>query len=514
MNKKIIAMLLSLTMVLLMLAACSNSSKKTASSAAPNTSADGATLTQQTFTYLDDSHPSFPYNKDWPIWNWIKEKTGVTLDVQVPSGKLPDALNLAVASGNKMPNLMYNTDKNLADKFGQQGAVVNILDYAAKDMPNFVNWMKKYPQDTQNMMSSDGKMYLTPNQGIGLTNRMNYLYRKDIFDKNNITVPKTWDELYTVLKKLKGIYPDSYPFAFRDGLSKILNISPAFNTGSDYYYDFDKKEWRYGPVEDNYKKIVEYLRKFVKEGLIPPDFLSIDTKQWQDIMSTNRAFVTIDYISRIDFFNQSLRAGNPDFNLAYMAPPAGWEGGPQKNAFTQFTNLGFMVASTAKNIDNIMKFIDFFYSDQAKQLLSWGKEGETYKVNSDGSKQFIAKYVDITDMRNKTGISAFGTYIWFDFAAHVSLFSPELKLANDTATKYDSLQQPIPAFTKDETDIISTTGQEIQKFRDENVAKFVLGSKSMDDWDQYVRDLNKLGVDKILKIYTAAYERTSKAAQK
>src|SRR5690606_24059867 len=162
--------------------------------------------------------------------------------------------------------------------------------------------------DTQNMLSADGKMYILPNQGIGLTNLMSYLYRKDIFDEHQLTMPNNWDELYTVLKKLKEIYPDSYPLVFRDGLVKILNIAPAFDPGLYYYYEFYKTEWRYGNVEDNYRKIIAYLGKFVAEGLIPSDFLSIDTKQWQDIMSTNRAFVTIDYTNRIDFFKLALRS--------------------------------------------------------------------------------------------------------------------------------------------------------------------------------------------------------------
>ncbi|WP_052487431.1 extracellular solute-binding protein [Gordoniibacillus kamchatkensis] len=362
---------------------------------APADKAAASPPKEHTFTFLTYSNASWPYNKDWPVWKYIKEKTGVTLNMQVPpDAQLDNALNLTVASGN-MPDMLYTQSKKTADKFGQQGALVNILDYV-NEMPNLKSWMTQFPTDTQNAMSADGKMYVFPNHGIGETNRMNWMYREDVFKKNGLKPPANWDELYTVLKQLKQAYPNSYPMAWRQGLQYLRNFSPAFATGSDdgssdVYFDFDKKEWRYGPIEDNFKKLITYLNKFYKEGLIPPDFLTIDTKQWQDLMSTDRAFVTVDYISRVDFYNLPMRKQNPQYNLLFMPTPAGWPGGPQKNAYTQFLENGIMVTSTSKQIKDIMHFMDFYYSKDGLNLVSWGKQGETYSEEN-GKKKFIGGY--------------------------------------------------------------------------------------------------------------------------
>ena len=48
------------------------------------------------------------------------------------------------------------------------------------------------------------------------------------------------------------------------------------------------------------KDMVEYYKKLVDNQLVPPDFLTIDTKSWEELMSTDRGFITNDYISRID----------------------------------------------------------------------------------------------------------------------------------------------------------------------------------------------------------------------
>jgi putative aldouronate transport system substrate-binding protein len=128
--KKFLSIALTVAMTGTLLSACSGAADKPAADqaapAAPKSEPLDPTK-KKTFSMLVESHPSWPYNKDWPIWKLIEEKTGVTFNVQVPSGKIEDSLSLAVAS-NTMTDLMYTLDKKLADKYGQQGALVNILD--------------------------------------------------------------------------------------------------------------------------------------------------------------------------------------------------------------------------------------------------------------------------------------------------------------------------------------------------------------------------------------------------
>ncbi|WP_020620405.1 extracellular solute-binding protein [Paenibacillus daejeonensis] len=517
MKKKWVSASLVLVMGASLLAACSNNGggNTPPANTGENTGTPEAPA-KQTFTFLNYSNPSWPYDENWPIWSYLEEATGVTLDIETPpGGSLEDTLALTVASGN-LPDLLFTFTKPLADKYGQQGALVNILDYVDQ-MPNFKAWMEEHPAAVQSAIASNGEMYIFPNQGIGETNRMIWMYREDVFSEHGLEQPETWDELYETLKELKQLYPDSYPLTFRSGLRYLMNFGASFETVgsmnadlSAVYYDFDKEEWVYGATEDNFKTLVEYMNKFYAEKLIPPDFLTVDTKLWQDMMSTNRAFVTLDYVGRIDFFNSALRAENPDFNLNFMAPPAGWDGGARKNAFTQVSQEGFMISSKTKKIDDIIKFMDFFYSEEGRTLVSWGKEGESYKEEN-GAKQFIETFTDVSDMRKKMGLSTDGTYIWFDYDAHISLASPELKTAYEQGPQYDSEQQPIPAFTAEEQEVLSTVGDALNKNRDENISKFIIGERSLAEWDSYVAEQNKLGVDKIVDTFTQAYDRTMNA---
>lgn len=87
--------------------------------------------------------------------------------------------------------------------------------------------------------------------------------------------------------------------------------------------------------------------------------------------------------------------------MQFMAPPAGIAGGKQLNPYFHYMEGGLTVASTSKNIDDVMSYMDFFYSEEGRTLSSWGVEGETYVKEGDTIK-FKPEYNDVIEMRKQT----------------------------------------------------------------------------------------------------------------
>lgn len=510
--------LISVVLTFLLLAACSKAETEQAPSQPPSTAeqtkkeepAGSEAPKEHKFTMLTENHPTWPYKSEWPIWDIIQEKTGASLEVQTAQGNLGESLNLTIAS-NSMPDLMFMDKLANANKYGQQGALANILDYLDV-MPNLKVWSEEFPESFNQNIASDGNMYMFPNEGFGETNRMIWMYREDIFKKHNLKVPSTYDELYTTLKELKKLYPESTPLSFRQGIKILRNMAPNFEVQAEYYYDFDKNEWRYGSIEPGMKELVQMLNKFYNEGLISQEWLTMNTKQWQDIMSTDNSFITIDYISRVDFFNEALRKDNPEFNIQFMAPPAGKSGMKQQNPNMQFQETGLTVASTSKQVEDVMKYMDFYYSEEGRTMASWGKEGVTYSEEN-GIKKFLPEFTDLTDLRVKTGLASSGTYTWLDFDAHLSMGSKELQNAFEEAAKYDMPRQPLPAFNEKEAEIISIKGENIRKTREEGLANFVYGGRDLAEWDTFTDEIKSLGLAEELQVYKDAYDRMQAASK-
>ncbi|MDF2648152.1 MAG: transporter substrate-binding protein, partial [Paenibacillus sp.] len=425
-------------------------------------------------------------------------------DIKLPSGGYEDTLNLTIASGD-LPDIMSVSDRFTADKYGQQGAFMNVLPYV-EEMPNLRKFLDNNPEIKKQFLSSDGKMYMFPHYGFGDDNRKSWMYRKDIFDKNAIKPPGTWEEMYQAAKKLKQLYPDSYPFVFRNGINALADMAPSFGTNLDFYYDDNSKEWKYGPLDDGFKELITMLSMFYKEGLIVPDWLSTNTQQWVNLVSQNKGFITVDYIGRIDFYNSGVRKDNPSFAMNFMAPPAGSKG-IQKNIFSGYMGSGFAIAATSKKTKDLIRYFDYMYSDEAKEMMSWGKEGVTYTVVG-GKKQWKPEYTNVTKLYADTGLYTIGAYAMIDYAGAILTGAPaELQDAHKQIAKYDDKLIIIPPLNESENDSIATALEGIGKSRDEYIAKVILGEKSIGDWAKFADEVKQKGLQKVLDVYKKAYER-------
>ena len=513
------------------LAACGNASNNTpagSTAAAPTTAAPEATKDENAplfdkpvkLSILMGSHASWPYDENWKVWQYVKEATGAELDIQaVPGEELPTKLNLIMASKDKLPDIVHVWAKTQSDAHAMSGAYVSILDNLDK-LPNFSKWLDSI-SDKEEILAQhtagDGKIYLFPTYGVQtINNLIIWMDRKDILERNNLTVPTTYDELYTVSKKLKEIYPDSYPLSFRGGVTKFDQMLQQWKPymGTGFYYDFDNKKWNFGGTEDTMKEFILWVKKAYDDKLIPTDFATITNQSWQELVTTNRGFFMPEYIVRIDFFNGPARTTDPDYTWAVMEPPKGnTSTATNKTGKTNLDLTGYLVVNTGKqeSMDNALKFVDWFYSDKGKALVSWGKEGETYKVvNSE--KQFILDDKG-TPARNLYGFGTYGLYQVIDETSNEALYTKEnVAEAHKAAEFLEPRSNPINwlPFNESEKEISDQKLTPITNYVNEQLSKFILGQRPISEWDAYVKEVNALGVEELRKAYEDAYSRVTK----
>ncbi|NMA82570.1 MAG: extracellular solute-binding protein [Epulopiscium sp.] len=455
-------------------------------------------------TMMTDSHPSWPFQDDWYVVKAIKEHTNAVLKVDAIGGSsFSEKFNITMASGD-LPDLMWLT-KNQAQKYGAEGAFANVLDHL-DNMPNFKKWYESDTDYALNFADAEGKLYGLPVIGMGETNTRGYLYREDIFKKHNLQVPTNEVEFYDVLKELKKEYPNSYPFAFRAGINQFLMMAPQWGTNAEpaYLPDPSKNEWAYGAVSDEFKEMTVYFNKLYKEGLIPTDFLTLSTGAWENIMTTSEGFIAVDYLVRIDSLNSPMREQNPDFTIAYMAPPKMGTNGQAMFPFSAVMDR-MVVVSNNDNTENALKYADWMFSDEAKELLSWGEEGKTYTVEN-GERKWI-DVVDMADIRRNYGLSTNLLYANFDYNAHMATFTPELFEATVESTKYNLPETPAIAFLDEEKDVQSLRATAIKDHRDEQFSRFIVGDRPLSEWDAYVKEIYDLGLEEHLAMYQKAYQR-------
>ena len=231
-----------------------------------------------TMYYSDNS--TLPFKSDWLTVKTIEEKFNVDLEFEViPIADYQTKVSLALNTYSNAPDvILYQSITGENQSLALNGAIVPISDYA-EWTPNFNARVAEFGiQDAVDVLNlEDGKRYNLP----GLFDVPFYdgglILRKDLLEKYGLDVPKTFDDLYEVLKVFKANNPSSYPLTILVGPRVLYRFTmPSFgislgkNSSSGSYvlsYDYEKKEYFAGAISEEYKAYITYLHKLYAEGL-------------------------------------------------------------------------------------------------------------------------------------------------------------------------------------------------------------------------------------------------------
>jgi len=505
----------------LSLAACTNADNQQANNDPENGVIAGGTVFSEptTVEMLVASHISWPYNENWAIWNIIEKKTGADLDITaIPSTDVATKIPLMMSNPDELPDLMYliNGTKGFQDEYGPVGALVPINQYE-KLMPNYTAfWNEKENKDAEMLArtSGDGNVYMAPLYGTDDFSGSTWMYRKDIFEQHGLKIPTTYDELYDVCKKLKELYPESYPLCLRSGIHVLDQTGQAWREYMCYHpnYNYDTGKWEFGVVMPEFKEMIAFYRKMIEEKLLPPDFFTISTKTWEGLMSTDRGFITYDYIIRIDQFNKDVGAMDENFEMDSMAPPVATEKGVAKvlKKFPELNGFSVINSGDETKIENAIKLVDWFFSPEGVEVQSWGEEGITYEV-VDGKRKWLT--AEDADISNTFGLFTPGAYVCVDPEAYNYQYSDRMREISEECKNY-ATNNPSPFFTMAFPNEVAAERADIWVALNglcaENLSKFLLGQRPMEEWEDFVSELNGLGVDRVLEIYDQTFAAYNK----
>lgn len=159
--------------------------------------------------------------------------------------------------------------------------------------------------------------------------------------------------------------------------------------GNGTFYDEDSGEFVYAATSDGYKDMVEYFHGLVEDGLLDTESFTAANDGSGTVtekFAAGQVFAASGANGTVNDFSTALDAtvGKGNYEVVQIAPPGGEAG--QVVEPRNFWN-GFMLTSEAKNHPNfiaMLQFLDWlYYSPEARDLLRWGVEGETY-TKTDG----------------------------------------------------------------------------------------------------------------------------------
>ncbi|MBQ3080500.1 MAG: extracellular solute-binding protein [Clostridia bacterium] len=466
---------------------------------------------------------------------WIEEKTGIDLEIiELAPTDTATQVNTIMLSGN-LPDMFmcYYFGYDELASYVDAGYITDLTEYVEEYGDEYYKFLEETSiyGNGEAHVTINGRIYGVPTMADIVTSiyATNHLMMNGLFlDALDAEMPTTLDELYDLLVRIRdedvngnGDPDDEIPLSGstnRDFL--IEQIGGAFQyTDKETYLKVNDGEVEFIGANDEFHQTVEFLKQLLDEGLLDPAFftqddaalLTLNTQEYP-LIGVNGSYISNQYDASTDLMASLNIAPNLEGPDGYVS----------SNVITPTFDRSIVITTACENVDAAFRLADFLLSEEAAMYGRVGREGIEWAYADpakglNGRNGQPAKY---ELLKPQEWILPSTNVIWrCNGFSHVDVFNyigedPNgmtgrlAKAVSDYDLVAQTSNEALPQLLMDpET---SAEYKELQKlicnYVNENYAKFVLGDRSMDEWDAYVQTLEEIGIERYVQIAQEAYD--------
>lgn len=528
------AAVLATAMVGTLLTGCGGGSASTTASTGDGTAAASSTESSgdgdNTYTmFMRSTYVDWIKELKW--YDVAEERTGIhvdyisgpeefndvysEIDQRVISGDLPDAVMTKLAQ---------------TSVYGPQGVFADLAPYIEKYAPNLQKYIDDNPDYKALVSDADGHIYGLCKETPIFADLIGY--RADHFKAAGIDPDSivTIDDFTKALETLKAYYgkdnPNYYPLTGRDTAIRFAswfgaasNISSTESNG--IYINGHYKDGSIDIMSDGAYKMVETMKKWYDEGLIQPEWVAgtFSEADWEAAMLNGNGSIFYDYYNRAEWFMENGGPGNdPNYQMGVLNFIKDDNGNPQKMTVSMKYNDECVTAVNANcsedKIKTILTFIDYFYTEEGEILANYGVEGESFKTDANGGKEFIVDYQ--TEEATPAGekrwsflSDRFTVCKPVDNEAFFKWNAPLIAEATGRLFTDENLGTSyVLRFTDDQSKEITNLLASVYDAQMSGITQFIDGTRELtpDNWAAFQQEMNDMGLSRIEEIQLAAYQ--------
>ena len=490
------------------------------------------------------------------FYRWWKDATGIDIEyIQINSDALSERKAVMLA-GEDLPDVMYafNWTNNEVLNYGMNEHFFAVLNDSIETYGDKIKEkMELCPGSLEGVTLPDGNIYSIPQLNAFPTtmafSTQNTSINMQWIENLGLEKPVTLEDYYEVLKAFKeqdangnGDPNDEIPWSgsWTENQTTIRNqILLAYGIVSDGGFGnpaLKNGEVTYAPVDEDYFNYLTFMNRLYTEGLLDQDVFSQD----------NTAFTAK---------GNEMRVGVIPFAAPYYIT------GSENDNYTQYESFlltadaskapvayqayGFVpgyitIASSCENVDaavrlintlyddtvNIMQFYGPMkgseYDDEYAQELNFGYEnvyddnGNWINYNMPGYSEeehgnlwsYLCRHCMCVAGNAFTGVLARVNLYNADPIANGNPLEATWRASNrEFVLPY--IQYGYPSVYLDDASLktISEIATPLADYAYMMEAKFITGDEPLSNYDAYLEEMNNLGVQDYLKIYTEAYAK-------
>lgn len=552
--KKTMAMLLVFTLLAAMLVGCSSSGTTTPADDSSSTpAASDSTSTAQpadttepadtndatdssesgklfaepkTFTgwiSVDISMDPNAKLNDIPGWQWIEEQTNVTMEWdQISSAAATEQFSLMTASGEYPDIIVGGSYTGGFQSYIDQEIIIDLAPWITGGYaPNYQALREADEDLRKDSMLDSGAIPLFYRILSSVQQSWMGLYAETgIAEANGINVDEleTLDDFHDALV----LYRDNgmeIPYAMsNNGLDGPL-MSAFGISGSGWLSPFVTVDGQieYSYIMDEYYDYLKLCNEWFNEGLFEPDFYGRTVAVYWDteVQASGTVGIMSAMATSAEMINvlsgKTYRAvASPVLNAGDIRNVA------QIGSCTSRVEGPFTSVTTAcEDVESVIRYLDWFYSDEAYLHNNYGIEDLSYYLDESGNPHYTEAFMN--DSENNWTMkmqyyAGYNTYSCLNYwenqkegVADSVLYAYELW----DASYEDTRTLPSLSLTAEESETNTSYYSDIATYASEMVLKFIIGAEPLteDSFADYVHKIENMGIQNCLDIYQAAYVR-------
>lgn len=358
MKRKILSVVLCMSMAVSMLAGCQN--KNTSTTSETNTTSDAKNQTKTDAAATDTKASGDQVTISYACWDsnqakliqtmadeFQKENPNIKIQIQV-SGWDDYWTGLeAAGTGGSLPDTFWMHSNNIY-YYGANDQLLDLTDYISKsDKVDLAN----YPEGLNQIYNIEGKQYAIPKDYDTIA----LWYNKTLFDEAGLSYPDdtwTWSDLKEAAKKLTK--EDGSQYGFEAGLH---NQEGYYNFVYQNGGEIITKDRKSGYANPKTIQGIEEYFSYVKEGLSPEIY---DDKARAEAIQNGLCAMgffgswNLSGFSTTDYMKQN-------FDCAVLSMSN--DGGKS----TIFNGLGNAIAANTKHPDEAWKWVEYLSSKEGQE---------------------------------------------------------------------------------------------------------------------------------------------------
>ena len=550
MKKRIFAVLLAAVMAVGVLAGC-GAEKKEESSAAPASSAASSQAASSAASEEAPAGPAevtYPYDtdvtlrvyigggqplssgqtdyKDVPFWKGLIENTGINCEWEYPvAGSDATAAYNLMLTEEELPHIVigyYTNASNMAELV-EDGVALNLNDYYEQYAPDYYEMIiaseDEYAVRNRKLASVDGTIpaFISVRSTPWGCTYVGPLVRQDWLDNLGLETPKTIKDVEDVLVAFQEEY-DAF-FTSPQTTFFIQAVGAFAGRNTNYFIDEDGVV-QYANAQTEWKDWLTLMNKWYTMGILDPNFATCDSAYNAQLALEEKTGLGYSAISQQTKWRTEAAAAGLEADWVGFAYPTNEAGDVNKWIQTEYSTytgkFGAYVTNacdTEEELAAAMAWLNWAYTEEGQMYWNFGTEGDSYEM-VDGKATFTDKmWKDergiAQALRDYTGASAMPVGVQLEEFVRAKNDpacgdSVDLWVTNQVAADY--IVPGLP-HTAEENATITDLNTALNTYVTEMAIKFITGQESLDNFDAFLGQLDKMNLAEVLKIKNDAYQR-------